>query len=207
MNVNVFINKTDFSNPNDFGFVDVSVMENCKDFVLMVSNPFTRLDAWLNTSVICTRNITIIAPKNAPCSGELSEVAKFCKKYHVEFMDSPLSNTANFNYIKMFGCTFVNISNVITQPKLLLVYIPDYMKRVDIPDNDSIIGVSTNTVNLSSIEHLSIPGKLYGNFIKDFSKCCTEKYGRIIYDNKSVIHSFSKFFENNLHHTKETVRA
>lgn len=202
MNVNIFINNTDYTKPDDFGLIDVSVMEQCKEFVIVLTNPYVLLDTWFNPQALKTRKVTIVAPKYTSFGKELSEAAKFCKKNHIEFMDSTLSKDSANRYIKMYGCTFVNVSSVITQPKLLLVNIPDGVTRVEIPDNSDIIGVSTNTINLGNLEYMSVPGKLYGNFIKDFSKRCNIYSNRIVYEKHAVFNSFSKLFEGNLKQEK-----
>lgn len=196
MNINIFVNKTDFEKPDSFGYVDVSVVEKCRDFVLIVDNPFVRLDFWLNTSALCTHNITIVAPKYEPCTNDISAVAKFCMQYHVKLLESELEKDYTNKFIKMYGCTFVNISKVLTQPKLILVGIPSNVKYVDIPDNELIVGISTNTINLNNLSFLRVPGELYGNFKKEFTKSCSINHNCIVYKNKFANKSVSGAFEN-----------
>lgn len=172
----MFVAQTTYS-PDLFGHLDITSLEKVKGFTLILDNPFVQLNKWVHPVAMRNQCKLVIAPNTVPNMRERSPVAEYCFKYHVPFVHCELKSNTTLHYVNMYDCTFVNLAGVGERPQLLLVGIPKWKEVVHIPEHPDIIGLSTNTIDLSTVVELKVPGKLYGAFKKEFaSKCQLGQY-------------------------------
>lgn len=201
----MFVVKADYTNPDNFGVVDVSSLERLSRFSLILENPYIMLDRWVNPIAMQNQCKLVIASNVLPTTGERSSVAKFCYQNRIPFVHCSLNKNVVNRYVNMYGCTFVNLAELNERPKLLLVHIPEERKVVDIPDVDEIIGLCTDTVSLRHVTEFRMPGKLYGQHKKEFaSKCKLDTF--ITYPKQEHRKSLSKIISSWMNDEEDELR-
>lgn len=153
------------TNPDLFGHINVPDIteKELKDskFCLIVDNPYLDLSKWFNTSLVkryCLKVLTAWSSK----VNKTTPVARYCNDHNIP-MGLYKSAVDDNKLIKMYGCTFYNLADIGEFPRLMLIYVPDVIHTLSIPANDAIIGVNVDCVDTSTLLHLSVPGKIFGD--------------------------------------------
>lgn len=183
------------TDPNEFGVLDVSKMEKSPRFALILGNPYIRLDRWVNPVAMKYQCKLVIAPNVLPLTGEKSPAVDFCYKHKIPFVNCNLKNEVMNRFVKLYGCTFVNLAEAGEFPKLLLVDIPKDTMIVHIPKTDEIIGICADTVLLDHVLELQMPGNVYGWYSLDFASKCRFRKGFIEYPRQGRRKGIYKFFK------------
>ncbi len=177
----MLMNIVELNYTEDFGKIDVEPLRNLNKFSLMIKTPYVHLERWFNISrlrVVCKE---VIAPKYCPFTHDETPIYRFCMENKIPFKGISLKNTITNKYIMIDNCVFVNLARINEYPRLLLVYIPIDKNVVIFENNESIIGLSTNTIDLSEVSRLKISGDLFGSFKYDFSRLCNVRNNTISY--------------------------
>lgn len=167
--------------PEAFGRIDVECLETAKELVLAIGTPFIRLDRWFNPHTLWYKCRLVTSPENIPGFNGEDIIKSFCKAHRIPHMSAPLRPEEKSRYILYHGCVFVNLAELGEYPRLLLIHIPQNVDYVDLHDTREIIGLSTNTIDISHVHYLCVPGSLYGSFKKEFGKQIQKVHSNLVY--------------------------
>lgn len=152
---------SDVFNEEEYGSLNINAFGN-KPFVMYAASPFIQPLKWINDREVCRQCKLIVGQYYLPFTHDVSPLWEFAHYNAIQFKNVKLSKSVLDNYVLYKNCVFINLANTGKIARLLLVYIPKGVSVIDFTGDPLVIGMSSNTVNLSGVKSLSLPGKIYG---------------------------------------------
>lgn len=153
---------SDVFNAEEYGFINTNVFGN-KPFVMYVASPFIQPKKWITSREINRQCKLIVGQYRLPLTNEISPLWEFAHYNAIQFKNAKLPKAVLDSYVLYKNCVFINLANPGEVAKLLLVHIPKGISVINFSNDPLIIGMSSNTVDLSGVDSLVLPGKLYGS--------------------------------------------